>query len=178
MAIVKNEDVSSGEFEKRIGNLDGIEYNFRPGTILQLFLTGENLTAVQLDNNDPNLIDDREIGVDLETALVNLNKRCNGQEVIPPEHFTGIKITTKENNIDRWLENGGIHIYGERTGRFVEFESVNLNHYLGSKGIYGHSLTIKVGMGHGSIANILTSVNSEIIPALFEFIPETLQATL
>jgi hypothetical protein len=183
MAVIKNEGVSSEEFEKRIGNLNGIERIFDSGSVLRLWLTTGERRVAQLYKNNVGLANGPGVGIDLETALINLDRLCSDQEYIQPEYPTGTNIADKGNNIERWLKNrGNILIRQEsRDGqKFVVFEDDNLLAYLVDHHIRSASslnIVAHIYSNEYRISNALSSINSEVIPALFELVPEKARTT-
>lgn len=152
--------LSNREFEERIGNLTGIEKNFSVGTLITISLTGGSLRIVELVNDKPQLISAAKADVDLETALVNLDKICLGQKVPHSKYFTGAEIATKGNNIEQWLRSrGDITIYPNRFGqRLIKFEDK----------IHSYHFGVEVNMQKEPISKILSFANSTIAPVLFD----------
>jgi hypothetical protein len=185
MAVIKNEGTSSGEFEKRIGNLNGIERIFDSGSVLRLWLTTGERRVAQLYMNNTGLANGPGVGMDLETALVNLDRLCFDQEYVQPEYTTGTNIADKGNNIEKWLKNrGNILIRQEPEGahgqKFAVFEDNKILSYLVDHHIRSASslnIVAHIYSNEYRVANVLSSINSEIIPALFELVPEKVRTT-
>jgi hypothetical protein len=118
-------DKHAGEFEKRIGNLAGIENVLLFNSRLEFSIAHRGLRIIKVFRGDrewrfPIL---EAAGINLEDALTRLNKVFLCQEIPPLEDFSeSWNNAPADTNIEQWLQMGKEIVIGRDSGdkRYID----------------------------------------------------------